>query len=94
MPGAICSAGLTAMVTLLGLLAGVLTTVAFVPQVIKTWRSRSTHDISLAMFAIFTAGVIAWLAYGIMIGDLPVILANSVTVVLAGTIPWFKLRNG
>jgi MtN3 and saliva related transmembrane protein len=83
-----------AMVTLLGLLAGMLTTVAFVPQVIKTWRTRSTHDISLAMFAIFTAGVFTWLIYGLLIGDLPVILANCVTLVLAGTIVYFKLRNG
>ncbi len=82
------------MVTLLGFLAGILTTVAFIPQVIKTWRSQSTHDISLAMFAIFTAGVLAWLVYGVLISDLPVILANSVTLVLAGTILFFKLRNG
>lgn len=82
------------MVTLLGFLAGILTTVAFIPQVVKTWRSQSTQDISLAMFAIFTAGVLAWLVYGVLISDLPVILANSVTLVLAGTILFFKLRNG
>lgn len=82
------------MVTALGLLAGTLTTLAFVPQVIKTWRTRSTHDISLAMFAIFTAGVLAWLVYGILKNDLPVILANAATIVLAGTVLYFKLRNG
>lgn len=82
------------MVTALGLVAGTLTTLAFVPQVIKTWRTRSTHDISLAMFAIFTAGVLAWLVYGILKGDLPVILANAATIVLAGTVLYFKLRNG
>lgn len=82
------------MVTALGLLAGTLTTLAFVPQVIKTWRTRSTHDISLAMFAIFTAGVLTWLVYGILKGDLPVILANAATIVLAGTVLYFKLRNG
>jgi len=81
-------------VTLLGLLAGVLTTVAFVPQVVKTWRTRSTHDISLWMFSILVAGIIAWLAYGAIIGDLPLILANAVTLLLAGTILLFKIRNG
>jgi MtN3 and saliva related transmembrane protein len=81
-------------VTALGLVAGTLTTLAFVPQVIKTWRTRSTHDISLAMFAIFTAGVVAWLAYGILRNDLPVIIANAVTVVLAGTVLYVKLRSG
>jgi MtN3 and saliva related transmembrane protein len=81
-------------VTLLGLLAGVLTTVAFVPQVVKTWRTRSTHDISLWMFSILVAGIVAWLAYGAIIGDLPLILANGVTLLLAGTILFFKIRNG
>jgi MtN3 and saliva related transmembrane protein len=82
------------MVTILGLLAGILTTVAFIPQVIKTWRSHSTHDISLAMFAIFTSGVFAWLVYGILIDDLPIVAANAVTFVLAGSILIMKLRNG
>jgi len=82
------------MVTLLGLAAGVLTTVAFIPQVIQTWRTRHTHDISLATFAIFTAGVFTWLLYGLVIEDWPIIIANAVTFILAGTILYFKLRNG
>ena len=81
-------------VTLLGLLAGVLTTVAFVPQVVKTWRTRSTNDISLWMFSILVAGIVAWLTYGAIIGDLPLILANGATLLLAGTILFFKIRNG
>jgi len=81
-------------VTLLGLLAGVLTTIAFVPQVVKTWRTRSTHDISLWMFSILVAGITAWLVYGAIIGDLPLIMANAVTLLLAGTILVFKIRNG
>jgi MtN3 and saliva related transmembrane protein len=81
-------------VTALGLLAATLTTIAFVPQVVKTWRTRSTHDISLGMFAILVAGMIAWLIYGALIGDLPLVLANAVTLLLAGTILLFKIRNG
>jgi MtN3 and saliva related transmembrane protein len=81
-------------VTLLGLLAATLTTIAFVPQVVKTWRTRSTHDISLGMFAILVAGMTAWLIYGALIGDLPLVLANAVTLGLAGTILIFKIRNG
>jgi MtN3 and saliva related transmembrane protein len=81
-------------VTALGLLAGTLTTIAFVPQVMKTWRTRSTQDISLGMFAILVAGIITWLVYGAIIGDLPLIAANAVTLVLAGTILFFKIRNG
>jgi MtN3 and saliva related transmembrane protein len=81
-------------VTALGLLAATLTTLAFVPQVVKTWRTRSTADISLGMFAILTAGITAWLVYGAVIGDLPLILANAVTLVLAGTILVLKIKNG
>jgi MtN3 and saliva related transmembrane protein len=81
-------------VTALGLLAATLTTVAFVPQVVKTWRTRSTHDISLGMFAILVAGIVAWLLYGAIIGDVPLILANAVTLLLAGTILYFKIRGG
>jgi MtN3 and saliva related transmembrane protein len=82
------------LVTAVGLLAAVLTTAAFVPQVVKTWRTRSTADISLEMFLILVAGIIAWLTYGALIRDVPLILANAVTLLLAGTILFFKLRNG
>jgi MtN3 and saliva related transmembrane protein len=80
--------------TAVGLLAATLTTVAFVPQVVKTWRTRSTADISLGMFLILTAGIAAWLIYGAIIGDLPLILANAITLVLAGTILVLKIKNG
>ena len=80
--------------TVIGLLAAVLTTLAFVPQVLKTWRSRSTHDISLGTFALLVVGITAWLVYGALIGDMPLILANGVTLVLAGTILFLKIRNG
>jgi len=73
-------------VTLLGLLAATLTTLAFLPQVIKTWRKKSAEDLSLGTFSLFCAGVSCWLAYGLLIGDLPIILANAVTLVLAGTV--------
>jgi len=81
-------------VTAIGLLAGALTTVAFVPQVLKTWHTRSTTDISLGMFLILVAGIIAWLIYGAMIRDIPLVLANAVTLLLAGTILFFKIRHG
>ena len=81
-------------VTAIGLLAAVLTTIAFVPQVVKTWRTQSTDDISLGMFSILVTGIAAWLLYGVLIGDLPLVLANAVTLLLAGTILFFKIRNG
>ncbi len=77
---------------LLGAIAGTLTTIAFVPQVVKTWRTRSTHDISLGMFALFSTGLVLWLIYGALIGSLPIVITNLVTLVLALTILFFKLR--
>lgn len=73
-------------ITALGLLAATLTTLAFLPQVIKTWRSKSAEDLSLGTFGMFCAGVVCWLAYGLLIEDLPIILANVVTLVLAGSV--------
>jgi MtN3 and saliva related transmembrane protein len=75
----------------IGVAAGVLTTLAFVPQVIRVWRTRSAHDLSLASFATFTAGVALWLLYGFAIDALPVIVANGVTLVLAAAILVMKL---
>ena len=77
-----------------GLVAGTLTTAAFVPQVYKTWRSRSAADISLGMFLLFSLGVLLWLLYGIAIDAAPVILANAVTLLLSLTILIMKVRFG
>jgi MtN3 and saliva related transmembrane protein len=81
-------------VTWLGLLAGTLTTVAFFPQLLKTWRTKSAADVSLGMLVTFCIGVFLWLVYGILLGALPIILANVVTLVLAGLILALKLRYG
>ncbi|MBS0473058.1 MAG: SemiSWEET family sugar transporter [Proteobacteria bacterium] len=82
------------MITLIGLAAAFCTTVAFLPQVIRSWRTRSTADLSLSMFLIFTTGIALWLVYGLFMHDLPLIAANGVTLVLSGTILFFKLRHG
>lgn len=79
------------LMTLIGLAAGFCTTAAFLPQVIKTWKSRSAKDLSLGMYSIFCTGVLLWLIYGIMISDLPIILANAITLILAVSILFFKL---
>lgn len=79
-------------ITLIGLAAATLTTIAFVPQVVRAWRTRSTHDISLPMFLTLAIGIVLWLIYGAMIRDLPLILANLVTLVLVLMILFLKLR--
>ena len=77
----------------LGLVAGALTTAAFVPQVIKTWRTRSAGDFSLPMLLMFVGGVAMWLFYGVFEGARPVVYANGVTLVLASFILAVKLRR-
>ncbi len=76
---------------LLGLAAGACTTIAFLPQVIKTWKSRTAKDLSLGMFSFFCFGVLLWLIYGIMMRDIPVIIANLFTLILASILLFFKL---
>tara|TARA_B100001057_G_scaffold219418_1_gene219794 strand:- start:413 stop:673 length:261 start_codon:yes stop_codon:yes gene_type:complete len=76
----------------IGFFAAFCTTFAFLPQAIKVYKSKSTKDISLYMFLIFTVGVLSWLIYGLIISDWPVILANAVTLVLSLFILIYKLK--
>lgn len=78
-------------VELIGYAAAVLTTVSFVPQVIKTWRSRSADDLSLLMLVVFTLGVFLWLVYGIVLRSAPIVAANAVTFVLAAALVVLKM---
>ena len=82
------------MTDAIGFLAGALTTFAFVPQALKIYTSKSGKDVSARMLLIFSAGVILWLIYGIMIESLPMILANIVTLILSGAIIALKARYG
>jgi MtN3 and saliva related transmembrane protein len=79
-------------ITIMGFVAASLTTCAFLPQVIKTWRMKETRDISLGMYLIFTIGVSLWLGYGILIGDYPIAIANGATLILALIILIAKIR--
>lgn len=81
-------------VDLLGYAAAACTTLSFLPQVVRTLRTRDTSGISLWMYLVFCTGVALWLAYGIAIGDAPIIAANVVTLGLACTVLALKLRNG
>jgi MtN3 and saliva related transmembrane protein len=76
----------------LGYIAGILTTIAFVPQVIQIYKTKSAEDVSLAMFLLFTAGVVMWLIYGIQSNAIPVIAANSLTLLLSCVILFFKYK--
>jgi MtN3 and saliva related transmembrane protein len=79
---------------LIGYAAGLLATLAFLPQVAKTVRDRSVKDISLGMYVLFCAGVTLWLLYGFLISSWPVIISNFVTLILSGTVLVLKIRHG
>ena len=77
--------------TLLGYPAAFLTTIAFVPQALHSWRTRDLSGISLPMYALFTLGVALWLGYGLAIGSLPVIVGNAITLALASVVLWLRI---
>ncbi|MDC0682794.1 SemiSWEET transporter [Sorangium atrum] len=81
-------------VTALGLVAATLTTVSFLPQVLRTVRTRDTRSISVGMYAAFVTGVGLWLIYGLLMQDVPIVVANAITFVLSGIVFLLKLRYG
>ena len=78
--------------TIIGLAAATCTTFSFLPQAIKVIKTKHTKDLSLAMYSIFTIGVFLWLVYGILVKDIPLIVANVVTFIFAATILITKIR--
>ena len=79
-------------ITTLGLTAGVLTTIAYLPQLIKTWQSKSANDLSWSTLIILCTGIVLWLVYGFSVHDVPIIAANIVTLLLASVILILKIR--
>lgn len=82
------------MSELVGYFAAALTTCSFVPQAWLTFRTRDVRGISLGMYGAFTVGVGLWLVYGLLLGAWPIVIANAVTLSLAGTILGMKIRYG
>lgn len=77
---------------MLGITAATLTTISFIPQVIKAARSKKTADLSLLMFVLFSAGVFLWMIYGIILGEVPVILANALALAMGLYLVYLKLK--
>jgi MtN3 and saliva related transmembrane protein len=80
------------LVTSIGFTAGALTTIAFWPQLQRTWTTKSTDDVSLAMLLTFTTGVFLWFVYGVLLNSWPIIVTNVVTFLLTSAILVLKLR--
>jgi MtN3 and saliva related transmembrane protein len=80
------------LVTILGLAAGALTTMAFLPQMVQTWRTKSAKDVSYSMLITFIIGLFLWLVYGIILGAVPIILANALTLFFNLIILWLKIK--
>jgi MtN3 and saliva related transmembrane protein len=78
---------------MIGYIAGTLTTIAFAPQLIKALRSKSTQDLSLVMLVCSTTGMIFWLVHGLIINDLALIIANSISVALAAALLFYKIKK-
>ena len=85
---------MTEFIELVGVVAGVLTTIAYVPQALKTWRTQQAGDLSLPMLLLLNTGIVLWLAYGVLLGSPGLIGANIITLALAASILWVKLRRG
>jgi MtN3 and saliva related transmembrane protein len=83
-----------ALADYIGYAAAFCTTGAYVPQVLRVWRTRSTQDISLKMFLVLVTGLALWLTFGVLKGEWPIMLANGITLVLARAILLFKLKHG
>ena len=79
--------------TILGLTAATCTTISFLPQAIKVVATQDTKSLSLTMYITFTIGVVLWLAYGIVKQDLPISVANGLTLLFASTILTIKIKN-
>lgn len=79
-------------VTILGLVAATFTTFSFLPQMMKTWQTKSAKDVSFVMLICFNIGIFLWLIYGISLNALPIILANGITLVFNLIILWLKMK--
>jgi MtN3 and saliva related transmembrane protein len=81
-------------ILIVGIAAGVLTTAAFLPQLIRVIKTKHTKDLSLVTFVLFSLGVLLWLIYGVLLKELPIILANALTLLFAVMILIMKIKHG
>lgn len=78
---------------LIGYVSAFLTTLAFVPQAHQSWKTRDLSGVSLPMYSMFSLGVLGWFIYGVMINSWPIIVANSITLILATMVLYLKVKH-
>lgn len=78
--------------TIIGLVAATCTTISFVPQALRTIKTKHTKDLSLTMYSLFTIGIFLWFVYGILVKDLPLMVANGITLLFTSTILILKIK--
>ncbi len=83
----------TTLIDLTGFAAAIFTTAAFIPQAFQSWKTRDLSGVSLSMYSMFTLGVALWLTYGVLMGAWPIIIANIITLSLAGMVLMLKLKH-
>jgi MtN3 and saliva related transmembrane protein len=81
-------------IDLIGYTAGILVIVSLIPQMLKSWKTKSTKDISLLRYLIYVLGIILWLVYAIMLNNGPMLFSNTIAILFAGSILWMKVRYG
>lgn len=79
-------------ITAIGLIAAIVTTVSLFPQLAKLWKTKSTKDVSLVMYTVFSVGVFSWIVYGVLLDDLPIIIANTLALIQGIIIVALKLK--
>jgi len=80
--------------TIIGLAAAACTTISFLPQMVQSWKTKSTKDVSLPMYVLQITGAVLWLTYGVMLNSLPMMLANSIALLFVLSILYLKVRYG
>jgi len=80
------------LISVIGMFAGSCTTFSFLPQVLKSWKAKATGDISLNMYIVFCVGLCFWLLYGFLINDIPLVIANLLTLAMACSILFMKIK--
>ena len=83
-----------AYIDLVGYAAGLLVTISLLPQFIKSWRTKSTKDLSLWRYIIYIVGIATWFAYGILLNSWPIIVVNIITISMATSILYLKIKYG